>query len=177
MTTSSSQTVSTSSESNYNINNRLDELASNLDPWAHIQHAEHKENELEKKTSTKSTTKSTTRAPKTTTKAALNLFTHRPPPPTPPTRSTTTFKPRSLEDLFTHRNGGEKTSPPTSQTPERSTTGRRISSARNQFRPKRPLKESPKSSSNLREEQEDEASDGRKVPETNRISTSFKDRF
>ena len=44
-------------------------------------------------------------------------------------------------------------------------------------RPKRPLKESPKSSSNLREEQEDEASDGRKVPETNRISTSFKDRF
>merc|ERR1712088_1081572 len=56
-TTSSSQTVSTSSESNYNINNRLDELASNLDPWAHIQHAEHKENELEKKTSTKATTK------------------------------------------------------------------------------------------------------------------------
>ena len=44
-------------------------------------------------------------------------------------------------------------------------------------RPKRPLKESPKSNSNLREEQEDEASDGRKVPETNRISTSFKDRF
>ena len=41
-TTSSSQTSSTSSESNYNINNRLDELASNLDPWAHIQHAEHK---------------------------------------------------------------------------------------------------------------------------------------
>merc|ERR1719192_1453382 len=177
-TTSSSQTSSTSSESNYNINNRLDELASNLDPWAHIQHAEHKENELEKKTSTKAPTKST-RAPtsKTTTRASLNLFTKRPPPPTPPTRSTTTFKPRSLEDLFTHRNGGEKTSPPTSQTPEKSTTGRRISSARNQFRPKRPLKESPKSSSNLREEQDDEASDGRKVPETNRISTSFKDRF
>ena len=41
-TTSSSQTSSTSSESSYNINNRLDELASNLDPWAHIQHAEHK---------------------------------------------------------------------------------------------------------------------------------------
>ena len=44
-------------------------------------------------------------------------------------------------------------------------------------RPKRPLKESPKSGSNLHEEQEEEVADGRKVPETNRISTSFKDRF
>ena len=44
-------------------------------------------------------------------------------------------------------------------------------------RPKRPLKESPKSGSNSHEEQEEEAADGRKVPETNRISTSFKDRF
>jgi hypothetical protein len=43
-TSSSKSSVSTSStsESNYNINNRLDELASNLDPWAHIQHAQHK---------------------------------------------------------------------------------------------------------------------------------------
>ena len=39
--TSSSQSSSTSSESHNDINNRLDYLASNLDPWAHIQHAEH----------------------------------------------------------------------------------------------------------------------------------------
>ena len=30
---------SSTSESSFNIHNRLDELASNLDPWAHIQHA------------------------------------------------------------------------------------------------------------------------------------------
>lgn len=43
------------------------------------------------------------------------------------------------------------------------------------FRPKRPLKDLPKSS--VAQEQKEEILAGRKVPETNRISTSFKDRF
>merc|ERR1712106_889827 len=83
-TSSSKSSVSTSStsESNYNINNRLDELASNLDPWAHIQHAQHKEN-LEKEalalsTTTIPTTPTTTTAEDTT---KLSLFTIKQPTP------------------------------------------------------------------------------------------------
>merc|ERR1712106_759762 len=83
-TSSSKSSVSTSStsESNYNINNRLDELASNLDPWAHIQHAQHKEN-LEKEALALSTTTTTT-TPTTTTAedtTKLSLFTIKQPTP------------------------------------------------------------------------------------------------
>ena len=41
-TTSTTTTTTTSSSSSFNIHNRLDELASNLDPWAHIQQAAQK---------------------------------------------------------------------------------------------------------------------------------------
>merc|ERR1712013_229256 len=132
-TSSSKSSVSTSStsESNYNINNRLDELASNLDPWAHIQHAQHKEN-LEKEAS---------------------------PSPSTTTISTTTFKAKSLKELLIHRNGGvtsefpteeENTIPPILETTTTAKTTTRnpytprktaAASLRGKFRPKRPQKE------------------------------------
>ena len=74
-TSSSKSSVSSVStaESNYNINNRLDELASNLDPWAHIQHAQHKE-DLEKE-ATSSTTTTTTTTVTTTTASTTTITT------------------------------------------------------------------------------------------------------
>merc|ERR1712013_236527 len=194
-TSSSKSSVSTSStsESNYNINNRLDELASNLDPWAHIQHAQHKEN-LEKEASPSPSTTTTTTTPTTTTTTAeettkLSLFTIKT-TDTTTTISTTTFKAKSLKELLIHRNGGvtsefpteeENTIPPILETTTTAKTTTRkpytprktaAASLRGKFRPKRPQKE------DVRTPKEDKAHliEGKDVPETNRISTSFTDR-
>merc|ERR1711892_250080 len=193
-TSSSKSSVSTSStsESNYNINNRLDELASNLDPWAHIQHAQHKEN-LEKEALALSTTTTTT-TPTTTTAedtTKLSLFTIKT-TDTTTTVSTTTFKVKSLKELLDHRNGGvtsefpieeENTIPPIQTTTTTKNTTRRpysprksaASSVRSKFRPKRPQKENEET--RTPKEEKERLIEGKDVPETNRISTTFKDRF
>merc|ERR1712106_695436 len=195
-TSSSKSSVSTSStsESNYNINNRLDELASNLDPWAHIQHAQHKEN-LEKEALSSSTTTTTTTPTTTTTEETtkLSLFTIKT-TDTTTTVSTTTYKAKSLKDLLIHRNGGVTSELPTEEentvlpiletttttTTKRTTTRRSFrksstSSLRSKFRPKRPQKENTEV--RTQKEEKEHLIDGKKVPETNRISVSFKDRF
>merc|ERR1712048_1377555 len=127
---SSSEKGTSTSESHYNINNRLDELAFNLDPWAHIQHSRDQN----------TVGSSTTEAPS----PRLQLFTIKTTEPTT-TKSTTTFKPKSLDDLFIHKIGGDKKSlqshkeeentvPPA---PESSTKkkSRDFASIRNKFRP------------------------------------------
>ena len=88
---SSEETSTTSSTSTKDINDELDRLQSSLDPWARIQQ-QLKEKEEEQ----------VTEEPPTTTK--LSLFRIRTLPPLPK-RTTTTFKPRSLADLFKHREG------------------------------------------------------------------------
>jgi len=204
-TSSSKSSVSSVStaESNYNINNRLDELASNLDPWAHIQHAQHKE-DLEKEatssTTTTTTVTTTTAATTTTTTSTtttttaekttkLSLFTIKT-TDTTTTISTTTFKAKSLHDLIVHRNGGvtskypaeeENTILPILETTTKTTTRKPYTprklgglSLRDKFRPKRPQKESDEVRTQKEEKQHLIA--GKNVPETNRISGSFKDR-
>ncbi len=75
------------------INDKLDRLQSNLDPWAHINQNE------DASTPSPSTVSSTTPS------SRLSLFRVRTHAPKTATTSTTTFRPRSLADLFKHRNG------------------------------------------------------------------------
>ncbi len=95
-TTSARGTSSTKSSSEaapppVSINDKLDHLQSNLDPWAHIHHD-------------KTNAEAVTTTEQSTTR--LSLFNIRTLPPTT-TTTTTTFRPRSLADLFKHR-AGEK---------------------------------------------------------------------
>lgn len=94
----STESTTESSSPKVNINDKLDRLQSALDPWAHI----HQDQEEEKEES------SPTAAPVKTTEPTtrLSLFRIRTLPPRT-TTSTTTFRPRSLADLFKHR-AGEK---------------------------------------------------------------------
>ena len=129
------------------------------------------QDEKEQERKSQETTTSTT-----TTAAPLKLFTRRTPPPPPPERSTTTYKPSSLADLFIHRDGVDKDDDVVAVEPTDTTTTTKAASVRSKFRPKRPLKDQPKSSSRPQLVDEDLEA-GRQVKETNRISTSFKDRF
>ena len=97
------------------INAKLDLLQSNLDPWAHIQEQQQQTQEQQPVTEpTTSTTK-------------LSLFNIRTLPPRT-TTSTTTFKPRSLADLFKHRAGQKVEYPegsePRTEAPVTATTNR-----------------------------------------------------
>ena len=85
---STSSSSSSSSSSQARIHDELDKLQSALDPWAII-------NNNDKSTPSSATTETTTR---------LSLFNVRT-LPTKRTTTTTTFKPRSLADLFKIRNG------------------------------------------------------------------------
>ena len=96
--TSTSSESSTQSTSTKDINDELDRLQSSLDPWARIQQ-QLKEKENQQK---QEATEEVTEEPPTTTR--ISLFKIRTLAPLT-TRSTTTFKPRSLADLFKHREG------------------------------------------------------------------------
>ncbi len=78
------------------INDKLDRLQSNLDPWAHIQREKEQQEQQETVGPTTTQTTATTRP---------SLFRIRTHAPKTTTQSTTTFRPRSLADLFKHRNG------------------------------------------------------------------------
>ena len=88
---STSSSSSSSSSSQASIQDQLDKLQSALDPWAIINNND--------KSTPSTTTESTTR---------LSLFKIRT-LPTKRTTTTTTFKPRSLADLFKLRNGQKLT--------------------------------------------------------------------
>ena len=81
----------------------LDRLQSSLDPWARIQQQlkEKEASDLEK------SSEAITDETPTTTSRPFRLFQPFSRAPPPPKRTTTTFKPRSLADLFVHR-GGQK---------------------------------------------------------------------
>ena len=73
----------------------MDRLQSSLDPWARI-------HSKEKEQSEKSVTDQT---PTTTSRPSLRLFQPFSRATKAPKKTTTTFKPRSLADLFKHREG------------------------------------------------------------------------
>ena len=88
-------TTTTTTTTEQDINSKLDLLQSNLDPWAHIQEQQKEQQEQEREQPVTAPTTSTTK---------FSLFNIRTQPPRA-TTSTTTFKPRSLADLFKHRAG------------------------------------------------------------------------
>ena len=147
--TSSSESQSSTS-SDVNINDELDRLQSSLDPWARIQQ-QLKEKEAQDALENGSNTEET---PTTTTASTrLSLFKIRTLPPRT-TRTTTTFKPRSLADLFKHRDGlkitgqdQETTLPSTVEVTATTTTLRPRTTSRrvNKFRPN--TKEAPTTTS------------------------------
>jgi hypothetical protein len=94
---SSSSTSSTTPRVS-SINDELDRLQSNLDPWARIQQQLKESEEAEKQQKNQVTIEPTRSTPR------LSLFNVRT-LPTTSTTTTTTFKPRSLADLFRHREG------------------------------------------------------------------------
>ena len=76
----------------------LDRLQSSLDPWARIHSKEKEQSEQKLEAITDET-------PTTTSRPSIRLFQSFSRAPPPPKRTTTTFKPRSLADLFKHREG------------------------------------------------------------------------
>ena len=134
--TSSSESTSSVNTEQVNINDELDRLQSSLDPWARIQQQlKEKEEILTEEPPTETTTTST----------RLSLFKIRTLPPRT-TRTTTTFKPRSLADLFKHRDGlkiteqggttEQTTLPPTTEVTTTTTSQRPTpKSIINRFRP------------------------------------------
>ena len=154
-TTTSTETSSTSE----NIHNILDELQSNLQ--FHLQ--DHREEST-------TTTSTTTAAPTTEATTKFSLFTFKT-EKTTSTTTTTTAKPKSLQELLERSHGlttttAAATSAATEQT--RKSFG---------FSLREKLKALKREKLKEAAEEKETLEEGKKIPETNRISSSYSDRF
>ena len=129
--------------------------------------------------SSTSTTAGPTAADQTTTKQSLSLFTFRT-AETTTTTTTTTPKPKSLQELLERSHGKRDKLEEVSSTVSTSTTTEQTrKSFRNQLASslRAKLKAAKNKQDKETNEQKEHIEAGKKVPETNRISESYQDRF